>query len=183
MNRALLSLSVCTLALSAAAPALAGPEQFSKGPLITQSGGAVAKIDSDVPLAPGIDYRIDFDVGSGSAGKLNARIDSAARLSNMLAASGVPRAQINPALVVHGSAIYDVVNDGRYAAQYGPGAENPNAALVRDLIALGVPVYVCGQTAALLSVDKKDFLPGVKLTLSAMTSHAELLRNGYTLSP
>ena len=69
-----------------------------------------------------------------------------------------------------------------YERKY-PGAENPNAALVDALIKAGVRIIVCGQSAAGQGVKKTDLLPGVELALSAMTAHALLQQQGYTLNP
>ena len=162
-------------------PAAAGPEAFSNGPVFT-AGGAVAKIDSELAIPASTDFKVAFDVGSGKPNSLNNGIDTAARFVNMMAGSGVPVANLHPAIVVHNSAIYDVTNAARYGAQYD-GAANPTADLVAQLIAKGVPIYVCGQTAAMLDVKKSDLLPGVKMATSAITAHAILARQGYTLNP
>ena len=42
---------------------------------------------------------------------------------------------------------------------------------------------MCGQSAAGQGVKKTDLLPGVELALSAMTAHALLQQQGYTLNP
>ncbi|HBH44411.1 MAG TPA: hypothetical protein DDY28_08390, partial [Hyphomonas atlantica] len=42
---------------------------------------------------------------------------------------------------------------------------------------------LCGQTAAYRDVTKADLLPGVEMSLSAMTAHAQLQQDGYTLNP
>jgi len=60
---------------------------------------------------------------------------------------------------------------------------NANADLIKTLIAYGVEIYVCGQSAAYYSVDNEDLLPDVKMALSAMTAHALLQQKGYTLNP
>ncbi len=178
MTRSAFALCLAVVSL-VATPAIAGPADFTKGPVITQHGGAIASVAVDVPLDTTIDYKVIFDVDSSEAGKLNRNIDSAARLINMLAANGVPISRIHPVLVVHGPGIGDILNDQTYATTY-PGKTNPNAALVRELMANGVSVYVCGQTAALYDAKKDNLIPGVKMTLSAMTTIAALQRQGYT---
>jgi intracellular sulfur oxidation DsrE/DsrF family protein len=64
-----------------------------------------------------------------------------------------------------------------------PGETNANAGLIAALIETGVDVYLCGQTAANAGVSAEALLPGVRLSLSAMTTHALLQQNGYTLNP
>lgn len=164
-----------------ASPAVAGPDAFSHGPLIT-GYGAVAKVNSDLPAPANIDYKVAFDIGLGAPGSRSKKLDAVARLMNMLAASGVPASRIHPAVVVHNEGLWDVVSDDRYGRQFG-GVANPNAELVRLLIAKGVPIYVCGQSAAWSDVSKGDLIPGVKIALSAMDAHAILSRQGYSLNP
>jgi intracellular sulfur oxidation DsrE/DsrF family protein len=162
-------------------PAWAGVDQFAYGPAITDFG-AIAKVDSDLPLAPGTDYKLDFDIGKGAPEKVNTELDSVARLINMLVANGVPMSKIHPAVVVWSAGMIDVTKQARYEQEYG-GAINPNIALVQELIAKGVQIYVCGQSAAKYDVLKSDLLPGVKMALSGMTTHAMLHKQGYLVNP
>src|SRR3990170_2617832 len=111
-------------ALIALAFPAAAQEGFTDGPII-RGFGAVAKIDSDLPLPANLDYKIAYDVEKAVPGKRNKGIDSAARLINMLAANGVPKSKIHPAIVIHGDALYDVLSDERYGQQYG-GMPNPS---------------------------------------------------------
>jgi intracellular sulfur oxidation DsrE/DsrF family protein len=178
-----MKLQLCLLGalVAIATPAWAGMDKFKHGPVITEFG-AVAKVDSDLPLAPGLDYKLDFDSGKGVPEKVNLDLDSVARLINMLAASGVPMSKIHPAVVVWGPAMIDVTKQSRYGQEYD-GAINPNIALVAALVAKGVPIYVCGQSAEQHDVLKSDLLPGVKMALSGMTTHAMLHQQGYLVNP
>lgn len=178
-----MKLQLCLLGalVAIATPAWAGMEQFKQGPVITNAG-AVARVDSDLPLAAGLDYKVDFDIGKGTPAEVNMDLDSVARLINMLAASGVPMSKIHPAVVVWSAGMFDVTKQARYGKEYG-GAINPNMALVAELIAKGVPIYVCGQSAAQHDVLKSDLLPGVKMALSGMTTHAMLHQQGYLVNP
>ena len=42
-------------------------------------------------------------------------------------------------------------------------------------------IIICGQSAAAYGVKKSDFHTGVELALSAMTAHALLQQDGYTV--
>lgn len=42
---------------------------------------------------------------------------------------------------------------------------------------------LCGQSAAYYQVQNADLVPGVQMALSAMTAHAVLAREGYSLNP
>ena len=163
-----------------ATPAAADSSKFSHGPVIT-GYGAVAKVDADLQIPPTLDHKIRYDIGVGAPGERSKKLDAVARLMNMLAASGVPMSRIHPAIVVHNNGLWDVTDDARYTKQFG--VPNPNAELVKQLIAKGVPIYVCGQSSAWMDVSKTDLIPGVKVALSAMNAHAILDSQGYSLNP
>jgi intracellular sulfur oxidation DsrE/DsrF family protein len=54
---------------------------------------------------------------------------------------------------------------------------------VAALLGAGARIIVCGQTAAYYDVATEDLLPGVEMALSAMTVHALLQQQGFTLNP
>ena len=44
-------------------------------------------------------------------------------------------------------------------------------------------VILCGQSAAAQNIDDSELMKGVELELSAMTAHAQLQQQGYTVNP
>lgn len=179
--RAFLIASTAGLALSPTA--LAGPDDFGPGPLI-EDYGPIAPVDSEMPFPLGTEFHVSFDVARGAdAGELNRTLTSAARFLNMHVAAGMPADDLHLAVVVHGGAVRDVSGDRVYQGHHGEDAENANAALIAELQAHGVEIYVCGQSAAYYGVGNEDLLPGVTMALSAMTAHALLQQDGYTLNP
>ena len=87
--------------------------------------------------------------------------------------AGIPLDQIQIAIVVHGGAARDLIDR----------SDNANAPLVAALIDAGVSITLCGQTAVHRGISASDLLPGVDMALSAMTKHALLQQDGYTLNP
>lgn len=157
-------------------PALAGPDEFRTGPIVDGYGPAASVADARVGASSR--FLVAFDVAEAAeTGQINRRLESAARFLNMHAAAGVPVEQISLAIVVHGPAALDLVRDERH------GRENANAPLVAALLAAGIRIELCGQTAAARAIAPDDLLPGVSMSLSAMTSHAILQQQGYTLNP
>ncbi|OYY71583.1 DsrE family protein [Sphingomonas sp. 28-63-12] len=155
---------------------------FAAGPVFREFG-KVAAVDADMPVPPDTMFKVAFDISDpAKAGEMSRAIDSAARFINMNAAAGVPPANIHVALVVHGRAGFDLTRQPFYAA-HNAGLANGSEALVAALLAHGVDIYLCGQSAAGLGIGKGDMLPGVKMALSAMTAHALLQQRGYTLNP
>lgn len=155
---------------------------FKSGPVIMEFG-KTAPIDSDMPLTKKMKLKVSFDVAAaGEPGAINKKLDSLARFLNMHVEAGVLLKNIDVALVVHGGASKDLARDEYYAAQYN-GASNANAPLIQALVDNGVEIYICGQSAVYYDIDKTDLLPGVKMALSAMTVHALLQQDNYTLNP
>ncbi len=167
--------------LALAAPTDAAPDDFHAGTAIP-AFGKVATIASDMPLPADAVWKHSFDVSNAERGKLNRGLESAARYVNMMVEAGVPIDRLKVAVVLHGPVVLDASSTARYTAQYGK-TDNPNAGLVAALLAAGVDIWVCGQSAAAQDVAKADLLPGVKMAVSAMTAHAELQRQGYSLNP
>ena len=165
------------IATLASAVAFAGSDAFETGPLIEEFG-PVAHVEGASPIPEGVVLRVAFDVSEpGEQDAVNRRLETAARFLNMHAAAGVAPERLSAALVVHGRAALDLVTARRR------GAPNPNAALVAALIDAGVTIEMCGQAAARHDIEPDDLLDGVKMSLSAMTSHALLQQQGYTLNP
>lgn len=164
------------LASSSLMMASAGPDDFHPGTVI-EGYGNIASVE-DSRLSSETEFHIAYDVASAAEdGAVNRSFVTPARFLNMHVDAGVPAENIHLAVVVHGGAFKDLLNDEAY------GAENPNGPLIAQLIDAGVTFELCGQTAAYRDVSAEDLLPGVTISLSAMSSHALLQQQGYTLNP
>lgn len=153
---------------------------FTTGPVFIEYGKKVT-VDG-VLFDKSAHFNVAFDVAKGAdKGTLNRQFDSLARFINMHVASGVPAENIRLALVVHGSATLDLLKDSAYQQKFG--VANANQPLLQALQAHQVKVIVCGQSAAAHGYSGIDFLPGVEVALSAMSAHALLQQQGYTLNP
>lgn len=161
--------------------ALAGPDQFSKGPLINDYGENVV-IDEGLPDPAKQRFKVLFDIAeSEGQGKVSRKFNSVARFINMHIRAGVPRENINVAMVIHGKAGFDVMNNAAYKERFLQ--DNASLGLLQDLQQAGVAVYLCGQSAVHLDIERTDLSPGVRMSLSAMTANALLQQQGYTLNP
>ena len=147
---------------------------FRTGPIFEEFG-AHAPVEGIDTFAPDTEFAIAFDVaGQADAGTRNRGFESAARFINMHASHAVDPANMRIAVVVHGKAVHDLLDDE---------AGNGSHYMVTQLLDYGVRFIVCGQSAAAHGVAKADFIPGVELALSAMTAHAQLQQAGYTVNP
>ena len=70
-----------------------------------------------------------------------------------------------------------------FFAAHKDGRANASAAAIAQLQDHGVEFYLCGQSAAAQGISNADLLPGVKMSLSAMTAHALLQQQGFTINP
>ncbi|PKP24804.1 MAG: sulfur reduction protein DsrE [Bacteroidetes bacterium HGW-Bacteroidetes-2] len=112
----------------------------------------------------------------------NKLIESAARYIRIHRAAGIPNKSIKVALVIHGSAIFDLLTHKEYQAlRDSKNPVNPNYDLISALSIEGVEIILCGQTAGYRKIDKTQLHPDVKLALSAMTALVQLQNEGYRL--
>ena len=126
--------------------------------------------------------KVAFDVGApAKKGAINRRFDSLARFINMHVASGLKTENIQLALVVHGKASLDLLDNPTY--QKAHQIDNPNKALLQVLMQNNVQIILCGQTAAAYDIAHEQLVKGVKTELSAMTAHALLQQQGYSVNP
>lgn len=151
------------------------------GPIIKEYG-KVWKIDNaDLKADAEKEYKVVFDImdSPDDVNALNAKIETAARFLNMHAQAGVPIENLKVAIVVHNTASKDIINNSAYRIKYG--TDNPNADLIKDLLAVDTQIIFCGQSSASRGFPKEDLLPNVQLSLSAMTALIELQNEGYRL--
>jgi intracellular sulfur oxidation DsrE/DsrF family protein len=162
----LVILAACTTTASA------DNKGFSTGPIFNDYG-PVAKVDVTIPVDPSMLLKHSFDVSAAAPdGKANSKLVSAARFINMHARAGVAEENIQVAVIVHGKAVREMADEN-----------SASAGLIAALTDHGVRIIVCGQSAAYYDVATDDLLPGVEMALSAMTAHATLQQQSYTLNP
>lgn len=161
---------------------LAGPNDFTTGPIVEGFGPAATVPDAQT-IPENAHFKVAFDTAKGSEGDaLNGTLVSAARFMNMHGKVGIAADNISVAIVIHGGAAFDLLSADVHKARRDD-ADNPNIALIEALIAANARIILCGQTAAYRDIAQDDMLPGVELALSAMTAHAQLQQGGYTLNP
>jgi intracellular sulfur oxidation DsrE/DsrF family protein len=173
---------VVALVISVASTAiLADVQAFSAGPIFNQYGETVA-VENGLPNAAEQHFKVVFDIAEQtSADTVNRGFNSVARFINMHVRAGVPLNNIDVAIVVHGSAVVELLNEAAYVERFDKA--NLNQDLLEQLIRAGATVELCGQSAAFANIDAKNLLPGISMSLSAMTAHALLQQRGYTLNP
>jgi intracellular sulfur oxidation DsrE/DsrF family protein len=167
-----------------ASPALAEDHTTSQ---TEPAAEEAAPVTSDISLPADGEWKHSFDAYKSEAGKPNGAFGRALAFHRLMEKEGIAADRIRTAIVVHGPAVFDVVNDARYGAKYpgedGEPLRNQNYNDVAELIARGAEIWVCGVAAAYHEVANADLLDGVKMAPSGTVAHAELQRRGYTINP
>lgn len=155
----------------------------STGPVIHSAGPVfdIPNVDFETPTDAV--YKVAFEMARAaeSPEQLNVTLESAARFLNMHARAGVPVERVGAAVVVHGPAGWELLDDDAHRARHG--VENPNATLIRELSEAGVRVILCGQTAAARGIPRDGLLEEVEVALSAMTAFLVLQDEGFRVNP
>jgi intracellular sulfur oxidation DsrE/DsrF family protein len=145
--------------------------------------GQTAAVQTDFKIPKRAKFKVLYDTKDATKpGEINKSLNTAARFLNMHAKAGVPEKHMKLAVVFHGKGSFDLTRAEYYGSKYDE-AENANAAIIEALTEKGVRVILCGQTAAYYGIKNEDLLPGIEMALSAMTAHAILQQEGYTLNP
>jgi len=172
--------SICFIAFLLV-PHFGFSQQKKAGPIVKNHGKVYKIENADVKVDTTKEYKVVFDIMDSPEDKsaVNAKIETAARFLNMHAQAGVPAENLSAVLVVHNAASKDIIVNNAYQSKYG--LKNPNSDLMKELLEANVKVIFCGQSSVSRGFPKEDLIPGVQLSLSAMTALIELQDKGYRL--
>lgn len=173
MKKLILSFSIVVCSLVALA------QSQRVNPIIKSQGGIF-----EIPFAverpdPAMVYNIIVEVEreSEKPDTINWALNNVARLLNLLSVGGVPSANVNVVLAIHGGATYTTMNNEQYRTKYR--VDNPNLKLYQELQAAGVRMFVCGQSIVNRKVDRMKMVPEVKPALSMLTTVTTYQLKGY----
>jgi intracellular sulfur oxidation DsrE/DsrF family protein len=178
-----LILSVALLLASATLNAQGAPRGVTQSGPIIQNGGMSALVENaDFAIPAGHVFKVMWEMNVGDTLVASPQLGIMARFYNLHARHGIPVDRLKAAGVFHGTGWWALLSDSAFAARFG-GKKNPSRALVEELVANGAQLVLCGQTAAFRGVKREELLPGVKLSISAMTALNVLGADGYRLNP
>ena len=125
-------------------------------------------------------YRTVFEArqGADKPDQLVPAINMAGSEINTLAAHGVPRKNVKFAIVFHTAPSNDgLLDNAHYRTKYG--VDNPNLAVLAELKAAGVELYVCGQELLADKVPVETISPDVTVVEDGLVRLMELANDGY----
>lgn len=155
--------------------------QSAQFPLVKGFGGIYEVPDATERPNPTLEYKIivDLSTGADNPNQISRWVDNIARLMNLHGLAGVPRENMHVKVVVHGGAIFTILNNEEYQKRYQ--VDNPNLPAYQALKDAGVDIYVCGQSMHARSLSKSQILPVIEIAHSAMTTITTYVPQGYTL--
>ena len=153
-------------------------------PLIKGSNRAAVipvKNVTEVP-DPKMQYKLLFEDIAGNkdstaATYINGGLAEIGRLINLHIASGIPKKNLHLVAVLHGPSLFTLLNNEQYQKKYH--TDNPNIALLNELMQNGVRFIACGQAMSIQNIQPGDFVPGVKVSLTAQTVLSNYQLKGY----
>lgn len=171
----------CAVALLVPLLCFGQATSFTFGPVFKHHGQNVL-LEGALENPTNQHFKVAFDISQHSdKGQMSRNFNTAARFINMHVRAGVPIKNIELALVVHGKASFDLLTDAAHQKTFNQ--VNTNTQIMKLLLANNVKIYICGQSAMHLGIPQKDLFQGVEMSLSAMTAHALLQQDGFTLNP
>ena len=150
-------------------------------PIVKGHGGIYEIKDATERPDPSKEYKIIVDMTSGSdnPAEISRWVDNIARLMNLHGLAGVPKDKLHVKVVVHGGAVFTLLNDEKYQGRNK--VNNPNLDVYDALADAGADIYVCGQSLIARGLKKDDLWPGVQIAHSAMTTITTYVPQGYVL--
>ncbi len=127
-----------------------------------------------------LSYKMAIDVTDGvkDSTEIMGPLLEVARSYNLNIANGVPKRKLETAVVIHGSAIWGILNNEVYKEKYG--VDNPNLEAIKIMKKQGVEFYVCAQVLAFRNVPFDQVSKEIDLAVSAKTALMTLDQMGYS---
>ena len=153
--------------------------QGRQNPAIKTSGSIFDVPDADVKPDPSLKYNIVIEMVSGSenSGEINQALNNVARLINLHVIGGVPKENLDVAVVIHGEATYTITDSKAYSARYHE--DNPNLELYKELADFGVKFIACGQSLIARNVERSSIIPQIRVGTSMLTTVTTYQLKGY----
>src|SRR5664279_806585 len=116
-----------------------------------------------------------------SAGRrnLNEGLAEIGRIINLHVASGVPRENLELAIVIHGGALNTYLKNEAFHKKFN--TDNPNLDILKQFTDLHTNLMACGQAEIFFRIPAEDLIPVVKTAFSAQVVLSTYQLKGYVL--
>ena len=135
---------------------------------------------------PSKQYKFVIELGNRVEDKTKVAdmLDYAARMYNLHRYAGIPKENIQLAIVIYAGATSMVLANPSYGKRFdkeNPNSTmvNPNGELLEELFRNGIQVIVCGQSMMKQDLLTEDIYPGVRMAVSRFTATTDLVEKGY----
>ena len=127
-----------------------------------------------------LSYKMAIDVTDGvkDSTKILSPLLEVARSYNLNIANGVPKRKLETAVVIHGSAIWGILNNEAYKEKYG--VDNPNLEAIKTMKRQGIEFYVCAQVLGFRNIPFDNVSKEIDIAVSAKTALMTLDQMGYS---
>ncbi|WP_026965865.1 DsrE family protein [Algoriphagus terrigena] len=155
--------------------------QTAQYPIVKGFGGIYEIPEATERPDPSLEYKIIVDLTSAAENdkEISRWVDNVARMINLHGLAGVPKDKIKVKVIIHGGAIFTLLNDENYKNKFE--VDNPNLKVFEALKASGVDIMVCGQSLLARNLKTTDLWPGVRVAHSALTTITTYVPQGYVL--
>jgi len=153
-------------------------------PVITNSewSGVFAVKNVTEKADPSMKYKLLFNMTAwtrDSVKSINEGLAEIGRIINLHVAAGVPKENLELAIVVHGSALNVYLNNENYLKKFK--TNNPNIDILKQFTALHAHLIACGQAEIFFQIPPENMMPEVKTAYSARVALSTYQLKGYVL--
>jgi hypothetical protein len=131
---------------------------------------------------PSMKYKLLFNMTAwtkDSIKSINEGLAEIGRIINLHVAAGVPKENLELAIVIHGSALNVYLNNETYLKKFK--TNNPNIDILKQFTALNTRLIACGQAELFFQILPENMLPEVKTAYSARVALSTYQLKGYVL--
>ena len=147
-------------------------KKIAQYPLIKNSEWSLALPVSGVTdrIDPAMKYKLLFAMevwgrDSASKTKINEGLAEIGRIINLHIAAGVPKENLELAIVIHGAPMNVYLKNEVYQKKFK--TNNPNLDILKQFIDIKTNLIACGQAEIYFNMPASDMIPEVKTAYSA----------------
>jgi hypothetical protein len=133
---------------------------------------------------PAMRYKLLFNMtvwskDTASIRQINGGLAEIGRIINLHVASGIPKENLDIAIVIHGAALNVYLSTEFYRKKFK--VENPNLDILKQFTALKAKFMACGQAERYFGFDPGEMIPEVRTALTAQVVLSSYQLKGYVL--